>query len=144
MVPRSFMWSPEWFVSHGPTPAVWPKGGMLSSAGGPCLSPSTKLRINSASGSAFPKFASVLSHEAGRGVNGFRAFCRKKRASPAGTKPGNTEHHIDTNWGHQCHGLFSRYFFLETPRWGESLRMGQRCVPTSHTTLPLLASEINP
>ncbi len=93
------MWSPEWFVSHGPKPAVWPKGGMLSSADGPCLSPSTKLRINSASGSAFPKFASVLSHEARRGVNGFGAFCRNKRASPAVGKPGNTEHYADMRVG---------------------------------------------
>ncbi len=27
MVPRSFMCVPERFVSHGPTPAGWPKGG---------------------------------------------------------------------------------------------------------------------
>src|SRR5690606_35846551 len=39
-VPRSFMYVPERFLSHSPTPAVWPKGGTLYSAGGPCLSPS--------------------------------------------------------------------------------------------------------
>jgi hypothetical protein len=27
MVPRSFMYVTERFVSHGPTPAVWPKEG---------------------------------------------------------------------------------------------------------------------
>ena len=32
----------------------------------------------------------------GRGVNGFGAFCRNKRSSPAGTKPGNTEHYVET------------------------------------------------
>ena len=90
-VPRSFMCVPERFVSHGPTPAVWPKGGTLSSAGGPCLS--------GASWSALLRLASVRSNEARRGVNGFGAFCRNKRASPAGAKPGNTEHHVDTRVG---------------------------------------------
>jgi hypothetical protein len=46
-VPRSFLCVPERFVSHGSTPAVWPNGGTLSSAGGPCVSPSTKLRTGS-------------------------------------------------------------------------------------------------
>jgi hypothetical protein len=98
-VPRSFLCVPERFVSHGSTPAVWPNGGTLSSAGGPCVSPSTKLRTGSASWSALRRLASVLSHEARRGVIGFGAFCRNKRASPAGAKPGNTEHHLDTRVG---------------------------------------------
>ena len=59
-----------WFVSQGPTPAV-------------------------------------CSHEVRRGVTGFGAFCRNKRpvlsqvegASPAGAKPDNTEHHVDTRVG---------------------------------------------
>ncbi len=81
----------ERFVSNGSTPAVWPNGGTLSSAGGPCVS--------GASWSALRRLASVLSHEARRGVIGFGAFCRNKRASPAGAKPGNTEHHQDTGVG---------------------------------------------
>ena len=91
MAPRSFMWVTEMFVSHGPTPAVWPKGGMLSSAGGPCLS--------AASWSALLRLASVRSNETRRGVTGFGAFCRNKRSSPAGAKPGNTENQVDTRVG---------------------------------------------
>jgi hypothetical protein len=30
------------------------------------------------------------------GAHGFGSFSRKKRASAAGPKPGNTEHHVDT------------------------------------------------
>ncbi len=86
----------ERFVSQGPTPSVWPKRAMLSYPGGPCLSPSTWLRVDSASWSALRRLTFVLSHEARRGVTGFGPFCRNKRASPAGAKPGNTEHHVDT------------------------------------------------
>ena len=78
-------------VFYGPTPAVWTKGGTLSSAGGPCLS--------GASWPALPRLASVRSNEARRGVNGFGAFCRNKRVSPAGAKPGNTGNHVDTRVG---------------------------------------------
>ena len=43
-VPRSFMCDLDRVV-HGPTPAGWPKGGMLSSAGESCLSlPQDRLR----------------------------------------------------------------------------------------------------
>jgi hypothetical protein len=52
------------------------------------------LRTGSASWSALLRLASVRSHEARRGVNGFGAFCRNKRASSAGAKPGTTEHHV--------------------------------------------------
>ena len=85
-------------VFYGPTPAVWPKGGTLSSAGGPCLS--------GASWSALPRLASVRSNGARRGVNGFGAFCsttkgapfgtRQATSSPAGAKPGNTENSVYT------------------------------------------------
>jgi hypothetical protein len=98
MVPRSFMGVPERFV-HGPTPAVWPKGGTLSSAGGPCVIPSTRLRTGSASWSALLRLASVRSYEARWGVNGFGSFCQNKRTSPAGAKPGTTENHVDTRVG---------------------------------------------
>ncbi len=87
MVPSSFIWIPELFISQGPTPAVWPKGGTRSSVGKPCVS--------GASWPALLKVASVLSHEAGRGVSGFGSFCRNKRASAAGPNPGNTENHGD-------------------------------------------------
>ena len=84
---------PFMIISHGPMPAVWPKGRAPLSAGGPCLS--------QASWSALRNLASVPS-EARRGINGFGSFCRNKRpvlspvegASPAGAKPGNTEKHI--------------------------------------------------
>ena len=82
---------PKSFIPSAPTPAVWPTGGTLSSAGGPCLS--------GASWSALLRFASVRSNEARRGVHGFGSFCRNKRASPAGAKPGNTEHHVSTRMG---------------------------------------------
>ena len=98
---------PERFISHGSTPAVWPTGGTLSSAGGPCVSPSIRLRTGSASWSALLRLTSLPSHEARRGAPGFGAFCRNKRpvlsqvegASPAGAKPGNTEQHVDTRVG---------------------------------------------
>jgi hypothetical protein len=45
------------------------------------------------------RLASVRSNEARRGVNGFGAFCRNKRASLAGAKPGNTEHHVGRRVG---------------------------------------------
>jgi hypothetical protein len=87
-------------VFHSPTPSVWPKGGTLSAAGGPCLSPSARLSPGSGSWSALLRIASVRSNEASRCVNGFGAFCRNKRASPAGAKPGNTENHVDTRVGY--------------------------------------------
>jgi len=75
--------------------------------GGPCVSPSIRLRTGSASGPALLRPASLPSHEARRGVSGFGAFCRNKRpvlsqvegASPAGAKPGHTEQHVDTRVG---------------------------------------------
>jgi hypothetical protein len=125
MVPRSFMCVSERFV-HGPTPAVWPKGGTLSSVGGPCLSPSAWLRIDSASWSALLRLASVRSHEARRGVNGFGPFCsttmvapfgtRQATSSPAGAKPGNTEHHVDTRiGGTRAMRSLAKQFYLNNP-----------------------------
>ena len=95
---------PFMIISHGPMPAGWPKGRTPLSPGGPCLSPSKRLRASSASWSALRSLASVPSNEARRGINGFGSFCQNKRpvlspvegASPAGAKPGNTEKHIDT------------------------------------------------
>ncbi len=88
----------------GPTPAVWPKGETLPSAGGPCLS--------GASWSALRRLASVRSNEARRGVNGLGPFCRNKRASPAGAKTGNTGHHVDTRVGDTCAMRSPRNDFL--------------------------------
>ena len=104
MISVSFRCLTEIFVSPGPTPAVWPKGGTLSSTGGPCLIPSAWLRIDSASWPALPKFASIRSHKAKWGVNGFGSFSRKKRpalsqaegTSAAGPKPGIIEKHVNT------------------------------------------------
>ncbi len=101
MASRSFVWGTEMFVSRGPTPAVWPKGGTLSSVGGPCLS--------EASWSALLRLASNRFNKARRGVTAaccvsksvtvIGSFCRNKRASPAGAKPGFTENHVDTRGG---------------------------------------------
>jgi len=55
--------------------------------------------LSGASWSALRSLASVRSNEARRGVNGFGPFCRNKRASPAGAKPGNTENHVDLRVG---------------------------------------------
>jgi hypothetical protein len=46
-----------------------------------------------------PLPASVRLNVADLGGNGFGSFARKKRTSPAGAKPGNTEHHADTRTG---------------------------------------------
>ncbi|MFA9563020.1 MAG: hypothetical protein ACERKU_11850, partial [Nitrospirota bacterium] len=62
-----------------PTPAVRLLRWTLLSFGGPCLS--------AASWSALHP-ASVPLNVAGRGVNGFGSFCRNKRTSAAGPKPG--------------------------------------------------------
>ncbi len=79
------------FISIFSTPAVWPKGGTLLSAGGPCLS--------GASWSALLWLASIFFNETRRGVTGFGSFCQNKRTSAAGPNPGNTEHHVDTKVG---------------------------------------------
>ena len=57
-----------------------PTVGRPSSMGGPCLS--------LASWPAFLWVASVQSEKTGRGVNGFGSFCRNKRTSAVGPKPG--------------------------------------------------------
>jgi hypothetical protein len=64
-----------------PTPADWSLGRTFVSSRGPCLSV--------ASWSALQRLSSVPSDEASLGVNGFGSFCRNKRASAAGPKPGN-------------------------------------------------------
>jgi hypothetical protein len=101
MISVSFRCVTAIFVSPGPTPAIWPKGGTLSSTGGPCLSP--------ASWPAFLGFASIRSHKARWGVTGFGSFClhNKGRAlrdascktSAAGPKPGIIEKHVNTRIG---------------------------------------------
>jgi hypothetical protein len=63
------------------------------------VSPSIRLRISSARWPALLKLASVLSHEARRGVSGFGSFCRNKKTSAAGPNPGNTDKHCDTRVG---------------------------------------------
>jgi hypothetical protein len=103
------MWGTQLFVFHGPTPAIWPKGSTLKKIGGPCLSPSTRLRIDSASWPVLPSPAFTQSHKARRGVTGFGSFpftttvapsgTRQATSSPAGAKPGNTENHVDTRVG---------------------------------------------
>lgn len=77
-------------------PAVWPRGRTLSSVGGPCLSPSIKLRAGSAIWAALRKLASALSDAARQGVNGFGTFCRIQRSSSVGAKPDTIEHRVDT------------------------------------------------
>ncbi len=92
-VPHSFMRVPE-RVRFPRADACRPAQRRDALIRGPCLS--------GASWSALLRLASVRSHEARRGVTGFGAFCRNKRASPAGAKPGNTEHHVDTRVGDTC------------------------------------------
>jgi len=123
MVPVSFMWVTEMFVSPGPTPTVWPKGGTLSFTGGPYLSPSTWLRIDSASWSALPRLVSVPSNKAGWGVNGFVSFCQNKRpvlspvegASAAGPKPGNTGNPLDVKLGNNRWDTFTSQPLFTNP-----------------------------
>ena len=112
IAPRYFMWVTEILISQGPTPAVWPKGGTLSFIGGPCLS--------GASWSALLRLASVRSHEARRGVTGFGSFCRNKRASSAGAKPGFTENHVDMRVGTIRYVRYTyrpALFRRENPTW---------------------------
>ena len=42
--------------------------------------------------------ASTSFHKAGLGVNGFGSFCRNKRASAAGPKPGITRTFQQSSW----------------------------------------------
>ena len=107
MISVSFRCVTEIFVSPAPTPAVWPKGGTLASTGGPCLSPSAWLRIDSESWPALLRFASLRSHKDRWGVTGFGSFCRNKRpalsqaegASAAEPKPGNTGNAVGARFG---------------------------------------------
>jgi hypothetical protein len=71
---------PVVFFRSYPTPADWPKGGVLPSGGGPCVS--------AASWRALLCLATISSNLARWGVIGFGSFCRNKRASAAGPKPG--------------------------------------------------------
>ncbi len=115
------------FVSTVPSPAVWHKGGTPSQSGGPCLS--------QASWSALPSLASVRSNEARRGVNLHSAAlrarplfgpfaetkslarARPKEVSPAGAKPGNTEHYVETrNKGQVCCGKFRAQVWGNRPQ----------------------------
>jgi hypothetical protein len=68
MVPRSFIWIPDMFVSQGPTPAARPSGWTRSWPGEPCLSAASWLVLL--------YLASISCNKAGRGVNGFGSFCR--------------------------------------------------------------------
>ena len=74
-----------------PPPADRPAGLTLKSRGGPCLS--------LASWAALPLPASARLNVANLGENGFGSFCQNKRASAAGARPGNIEHHVDTKAG---------------------------------------------
>ncbi len=75
--------------------------------------------MSGASWSALLRLASVRSNEARRGVTGFGAFCRNKRASPAGAKPGNTRtSRGHESWGHTCEAFTcQRFFTWQPPRW---------------------------
>jgi hypothetical protein len=89
--PRFFVSGPERFVScPRPTPAGRPRGRTLFCSCGPCLS--------AASWSALP-LAAVPSDSAEQGASGFGSFCRNKRASAAGPRPGNTEHRLPPEGG---------------------------------------------
>jgi len=68
---------------HCPTPAVRPSGRTLFSIRRALSERSELVR--------HPPLASVPSNKAELGVNGFGSFCRNKRASSAGAKPGNTK-----------------------------------------------------
>jgi len=83
--------------SHGQPPSVWPKGGTLKSVGGPCLS--------GASWSALLRLASVPLNVARLGVTGFGSFCRNKRISAAGPKPGIYCEHKSLQKCHKIYGL---------------------------------------
>ena len=117
MVPVSFIWVNEMFVSHVPTPAVWPNGGTLSSTGGPCLS--------AASWPSILRSASVRSNKGRWGVNGFGPFSsttmvapfgtRQATSSAAGPKPGNTGNPVDVKLGNnRCDTFTSQPFFTNS------------------------------
>src|SRR5690606_23583786 len=103
---RFYMRVTDKFSSYVPTPAVWPNGGTPSAAGGPCLS--------EASWPALLSWCPSVPIEARRGVNGFGSFCRNKRSSPAGAKPGNTERH----WGTRAEDRHRRRSTAIICRWG--------------------------
>jgi hypothetical protein len=81
----------------------------LSLPGRPC--PSV------ASWAALRRLASALSDVTRQGVTGFAYFCRNKSGSPAGAKPGNTEHHVETrNRGQVCRGKFRAQVWGSSPQ----------------------------
>ena len=53
-----------------------------------------------------------------RGVNGFGNFCRNKRASPAGAKPGNIENQVDSSVEEtSTRRSLLKGFFWQRQRW---------------------------
>jgi hypothetical protein len=123
MAPFSFIWVTEMFVSHVPTPAVWPKGGTVSSTGGPCLSPSAWLRIDSASWPALLRFASVRSNKA-RGRQWFWVLFPKEKACPEpsrrdlGCRAETRQYRkpcSHNNWWHQWDWLTWQNLFMAKP-----------------------------
>jgi len=120
MTPCSFMCVTEMFVSHGSTPAVWPKGGTLSSAGGPCLS--------GASWSALLRPASVRSNAASRGVTLHGAFRRvrpllgpfaeTKGPRLPGRNPATQKVTLTRELGTQVRCVhLPTFFYWQNPRW---------------------------
>ncbi|HBP86938.1 MAG TPA: hypothetical protein DD706_04490 [Nitrospiraceae bacterium] len=65
-------------------PSAGPHGRTLAFLGGPCLI--------ATSWPALPWFAFAHSRVTGRGGNCFGSFCRNKRTSAAGPKPGISDH----------------------------------------------------
>ena len=95
MGPRPFLCVPEGYVSHGPMPAVWLKGGTLSSAGGPC--------VRGASWSALLRMASIRSHAGQTGRHWFWGLLPEQKACPESRRRslacrGETRQHRTSRW----------------------------------------------
>ncbi len=116
MGPRSFCVSLKGFVSHGRMPAVWLKGGTLSSAGWPCVS--------GASWSAPFRMVSIRSHAGQTGRHWFWGLLPEQKACPESRRRslacrGETRQHRTPlwheSWGTTCEASPVIAFLPATP-----------------------------
>ncbi len=108
--PRFFMCVPKRVVSHGLTPAVWPKGGTLSSAAGPCVS--------GARWAALLRLASVRSNEPRRGVKVLKPFSGTKGPRLSGRNPATQNITLIGELGTYVRGVhLPALFCWKPPKW---------------------------
>ena len=103
------------FIFHLTGAAYQDHEWMFSLIGGPCLSSSTWLKIDSTSWHARPRTSSTSCVEAWWGVNGFGSLCRNKRILATGPRPGTSR----TVKKFQLGQYYWKYCILRSPKMGK-------------------------